>query len=493
MGSSNYTYDAIGNLTGDAAEGISDIQWSVYGKIKQINKNSGNIVYNYDASGNRISKTANGLTTWYVRDAQGNALALYDNAGGTNNWREQTLYGSSRLGIWKPNINLASQNGGSVWNQTGKIAYELSNHLGNTMATISDNRLQVSGGYKADVLTAGDYYAFGMAMSERSFTASGASTYRYGFNGKENDGEVNGQQDYGMRIYDSRLGRFKSVDPITKQYPSLTPYQFASNVPTSGVDRDGLELEPSTVGHSEMHNREWAEQLRKRDPKHADGIIKQANVNAFLIVGSMLTAGNGALFSAFANGVVDYGAYKFVKGTLKRNDADIAEGVHLMVWGATGEIGGALLGKTFEVTSPLLKAWGSSIAKAFEGGGTKLISSEMLNKYPNSPVIGNPLETFIAPTSEVNKLIESGASRAKIAETLGIEDPLFFKGELIRVDIKPSVLKELNLRVPLGNEVGANSLFVPGGKTVGGTTEAIVNGIPKNSSGVKISEVKIKN
>ncbi|WP_443938752.1 RHS repeat domain-containing protein [Pedobacter sp. MW01-1-1] len=171
-------------------------------------------------------------------------MALYDNAAGTNNWREQTLYGSSRLGIWKPNINLASQNGGSVWDQTGKIAYELSNHLGNTMATISDNRLQVSGGYKADVLTASDYYAFGMAMSERSFTASGATAYRYGFNGKENDNEVKGagnQQDYGMRIYDPRIGRFLSVDPLVKDYAYYTPYSFAGNMPIEAIDLDGLE------------------------------------------------------------------------------------------------------------------------------------------------------------------------------------------------------------------------------------------------------------
>ncbi len=68
--------------------------------------------------------------------------------------------------------------------------------------------------------------------------------YRYGFNGKENDNEVKGtgnQQDYGMRIYEPRLGRFLSVDPITKQYPELTPYQFASNRPIDGIDRDGLE------------------------------------------------------------------------------------------------------------------------------------------------------------------------------------------------------------------------------------------------------------
>ena len=70
------------------------------------------------------------------------------------------------------------------------------------------------------------------------------SSYRYGFNGKENDNEVKGegnQQDYGMRIYDPRLGKFLSEDPITKQYPELTPYQFASNSPIKFIDRDGLE------------------------------------------------------------------------------------------------------------------------------------------------------------------------------------------------------------------------------------------------------------
>jgi len=71
-----------------------------------------------------------------------------------------------------------------------------------------------------------------------------ASGYRYGFNGKENDNEVKGegnQQDYGFRIYDPRLGKFLSVDPLTKSYPFYTPYQFASNSPISSIDLDGLE------------------------------------------------------------------------------------------------------------------------------------------------------------------------------------------------------------------------------------------------------------
>src|SRR5439155_17228196 len=91
-------------------------------------------------------------------------------------------------------------------------------------------------------INAQDYYPFGMLMPGRSFAQNGA--YRYGFNGKENDNEVKGegnQQDYGMRIYDPRVGRFLSVDPITSQYPELTPYQFASNRPIDGIDQDGLE------------------------------------------------------------------------------------------------------------------------------------------------------------------------------------------------------------------------------------------------------------
>lgn len=54
-----------------------------------------------------------------------------------------------------------------------------------------------------------------------------------------------------MRIYDPRIGKFLSVDPISNEYPELTPYQFASNTPIQAVDMDGLEsayLVPGAVG-----------------------------------------------------------------------------------------------------------------------------------------------------------------------------------------------------------------------------------------------------
>lgn len=115
---------------------------------------------------------------------------------------------------------------------------------------MSDKKIGVSSNgttidyYNADVVTATDYAPFGSILAGRNYNAPGAKDARFGFNGKENDNEVKGegnQQDYGMRIYDPRLGKFLSVDPITKNYPMLTPYQFASNTPIQAIDLDGLE------------------------------------------------------------------------------------------------------------------------------------------------------------------------------------------------------------------------------------------------------------
>jgi len=76
-------------------------------------------------------------------------------------------------------------------------------------------------------------------MPDRQYSA--ATGYRYGFNGKEKDTESPVQYDYGFRIYDPRLVRFKSVDPLSKNHPSWSPYPFAMNRPIDGIDLDGLE------------------------------------------------------------------------------------------------------------------------------------------------------------------------------------------------------------------------------------------------------------
>ena len=94
-----------------------------------------------------------------------------------------------------------------------------------------------------------------MMMPGRTF--SSGNGYRYGFNGKEQDSEVKGtgtQYDYGFRIYDPRLAKFMSVDPLTASYPALTPYQFATNNPIEGIDLDGLEYVSSKQIRIKINN-----------------------------------------------------------------------------------------------------------------------------------------------------------------------------------------------------------------------------------------------
>ncbi|MBK7444129.1 MAG: hypothetical protein IPI65_22130 [Bacteroidetes bacterium] len=68
--------------------------------------------------------------------------------------------------------------------------------------------------------------------------------YRYGFNGKEFDTDTYGEgniYDYGFRVYNPRIGKFLSTDPLSRNYPWYTPYQFAGNKPIVAIDLDGLE------------------------------------------------------------------------------------------------------------------------------------------------------------------------------------------------------------------------------------------------------------
>ena len=58
----------------------------------------------------------------------------------------------------------------------------------------------------------------------------------------EKDNEVKGtgnSLDFGARIYDSRIGRWLSLDRYLNVYPGYTPYGFALNSPIQAYDGDG--------------------------------------------------------------------------------------------------------------------------------------------------------------------------------------------------------------------------------------------------------------
>lgn len=82
----------------------------------------------------------------------------------------------------------------------------------------------------------------GSLSNWKPITKKGVSTYRFGFNGMEEDNEVKGagnSLDFGARIYDPRLGRWLSVDPLVKDYPSWSPFNGFLNNPVIIIDPTG--------------------------------------------------------------------------------------------------------------------------------------------------------------------------------------------------------------------------------------------------------------
>ncbi len=132
--------------------------------------------------------------------------------------------------------------------------YELQDQLGNVHATASDrkdpiNFADLSQGYTASLLSMSDYYPFGSLIESR-ISNTGAGEYTYGFNGKERDDEILGSGNnlnFGARIYDPRLGKWLSVDPLASKYVDWSPYNYGMDNPLYFVDPDGKEVVTGTI------------------------------------------------------------------------------------------------------------------------------------------------------------------------------------------------------------------------------------------------------
>ena len=277
----NYGYDELGNLVRDAQEEIVSIEWTVYGKMKKITRNSGSskadLEFGYDASGNRLWKkvTPKGSgaiisTYYYLRDAQGNEMCRYVKYTNTTSQlmyvaQEHSIYGSSRVGVDNRKDTLYL---GAVYTPTwdgantsrralGLKSFELANHLRNVLVTVSDKPVyKVSSGtiyFQPEVSSISDYYPFGAPIKGRSFSSA---EYRFGYNTQEKDDEVNGtgnSYDYSARMYSARLGRWLSVDPmkkVTKQpYSSFNDNPIYYNDPTGMIAEVPGEIYSSDGRH----------------------------------------------------------------------------------------------------------------------------------------------------------------------------------------------------------------------------------------------------
>lgn len=258
----NYRYDAIGQLISDNAEGITLIDWRADGKVASIAKRNGaEIHFRYDGLGNRIAKTVlpENKTTVYVRDAQGNVMAVYEtNETDISNitanksilLKEHHIYGSSRLGIEQKNIEILNENSQStnphIANNIGDKQYELSNHLGNVLAVVSDKKIPVfhDGSTVPGINILGGYrYCFSNNANENSGSGLNGIVYgaqlTTGHDGLPNSAyEFNGTTDY-IEVEDNHNLDFGNSDFSISFWANKTKLHTLWKVGALGIWNNG--------------------------------------------------------------------------------------------------------------------------------------------------------------------------------------------------------------------------------------------------------------
>jgi hypothetical protein len=237
--------------------------------------------YNSDVENNNdIENTNHSFQFWgnSTLDLKIEHLLAYNNnyVSESFNISAWDLYGSSRLGARNIDkvadvVFLASRNynwiNNTVTNEyiaptasftykkyrlLGAKTFELTNHLGNVITTISDRKLMVEDAqnlgfvhhYKPEILSIGEQYAFGMSMPGRTYSVE---KYRYGMNTQEKDDEIfEGAFTAEFWEYDSRVGRRWNNDPVVYEWQS--PYACFNNNPIYFADPRGLQGEKGGGG-----------------------------------------------------------------------------------------------------------------------------------------------------------------------------------------------------------------------------------------------------
>ncbi|MEO9967266.1 MAG: RHS repeat-associated core domain-containing protein, partial [Reichenbachiella sp.] len=89
------------------------------------------------------------------------------------------------------------------------------------------------------IVSKDDYYPFGLTFSGYNRPASTAQNFKY--NGKEEISDLGvNWHDYGARMYQSDLGRWFSIDPMSELTVDKTPYHYVANNPVSHIDPNGM-------------------------------------------------------------------------------------------------------------------------------------------------------------------------------------------------------------------------------------------------------------
>lgn len=115
--------------------------------------------------------------------------------------------------------------------------------------------------------------------------------------------------------------------------------------------------------------------------------------------------------------------------------------------------------------------------RPFRRGASFLTPANILDKYGRNQ-LGRKDGLFVMSKQEMNRLILNANGQLNYIESeLGIPKDSWENTTIIRIDIPRP--KKFHIRIPSGNEEGANNLWIPGGKLPNGFSESVIDPIPQ--------------
>lgn len=212
-----YAYDNAGNTTSD---GTATFTYNDAGRLIAATKGGVTSTYALNGLGQRVRKTTNGVSTYFVYDEAGHLVGEYDSSGSLI--AETIWFDDIPVAVLKPNGS------GGV-----NVFYIHADHL-NTPRRVtrpSDNA----------IVWRWDSDAFGTTAANQNPSGLGAFNYNLRFPGQYYDSETGLHYNY-FRDYDPATGRYAQSDPIGVA-AGVNTYGYVGGSPLMFGDPLGLEKE----------------------------------------------------------------------------------------------------------------------------------------------------------------------------------------------------------------------------------------------------------
>ena len=230
-----FTYDDDGNMVSrawkDGSQESINYSYNLENRLISVKQGSSSINYAYDPFGRRIKRTVNGVTTWFVWDAQSRMVAEINQ---TEETTALTQFYSYLPGAVVPTQVTDSQGSYQV----------VSDHLGTPKLLVDIDTEQVVWRAVSE--------AFGETTVNSDVDGDGVDVrFNIRFPGQYYD-EVTGLHYNYYRDYDPSIGRYVQSDPIGLR-GGLNTYGYVGGNPINYVDPFGLRCWTTQQGFTQCN------------------------------------------------------------------------------------------------------------------------------------------------------------------------------------------------------------------------------------------------